>query len=194
MPGRFGLKLQESNAESFRLPRAYSKSRRRTFSQMTNTEDLGHAADETPLSPGRQIAEPKSAEEELRRSQEYSSEAQRLSHTGSFGWKPDTGEIIWSDETFRIFEFEPTSTVTVERINQRTHPDDRLAALEVIDRATRERTELDLEHRLLMPSGCVKYVHVAGRPSIDEGGCLEFVGAVTDITERKRAEQRLIAQ
>jgi len=161
---------------------------------MTTTGDLGHAVDETPVGSGRQIAERQSAEEELRRSQAYLSEAQRLSHTGSFGWKPDTGEIIWSDETFRIFEFEPTSKVTVERINQRTHPEDRLAALEVIDRATRERTEIDLEHRLLMPNGGVKYVHVAARPSIDKDGRFEFVGAVTDITERKRAEQRLIAQ
>jgi len=189
----FGFNFQESNAQPSRR-NICTSNRRDTFSQMTTIEDLSRVADETPLGSGREIEERKSAEEELRRSQAYSSEAQRLSHTGSFGWKPDTGEIIWSDETFRIFEFEPTSKVSVERINQRTHPDDRLAALEVIDRATRERTEIDLEHRLLMPNGCVKYVHVAGRPSIDKEGRFEFVGAVTDITEHKRAEQRLMAQ
>jgi PAS domain S-box-containing protein len=195
MPAMSDLKLQaKSNAKPSRLPNICTNSRRDTFSQMTTTGDLGHVVDEAPVGSGRQITERQSAEEELQKSQAYLSEAQRLSHTGSFGWKPETGEIIWSDETFRIFEFEPTSKVTVERIDQRTHPDDRLAAQELIERATRERTELDLEHRLLMPNGCVKYVHVAGRPSIDKGGRFEFVGAVTDITERKQAEQRLIVQ
>src|SRR5678815_5597859 len=65
---------------------------------------------------------------------------------------------------------------------------------QVIDRASQERKELDFERRLLMPDGSVKYVRVVGHPSTNESGNVEFVGAVTDITERKRAEQRLRAQ
>jgi PAS domain S-box-containing protein len=136
----------------------------------------------------------KRAEDALRRSRAYLTEAQKLSHTGSFGWDLSRRESYWSEETFQIFEFEPTSNVTFERISERTHPEDRLALRELIQRVTRERTEFDFEHRLLMPDGSVKHVHVVVRPSTDEWGRFEFVGAVTDITERKRADSRLNMQ
>src|SRR6266404_2286631 len=61
-------------------------------------------------------------EEKLRQSEAYLSEAQRLSHTGSIGWRVSTGEIIWSEETFRIFQYDRTTTPTVELILQRVHP------------------------------------------------------------------------
>jgi DNA-binding NtrC family response regulator len=133
----------------------------------------------------------KQAEEKVRRSEAYLAEAQKLSHTGSFGWNVCRGDIYWSDETFRIFECKPTAKVTVELIVQRTHPEDRAAVQQLIARVSREGTEFDFEHRLMMPDGAVKYVHVVGTPSENEEGCLEFVGAVTDITERKRAEETL---
>ena len=124
----------------------------------------------------------------------YLAEAQRLSLTGSFGWNVSSGEIYWSQETFRIFEYDPATKLTLELVLQRTHPEDRALARQVIDRASQERKELDFERRLLMPDGSVKYVRVVGHPSTNESGNVEFVGAVTDITERKRAEQRLRAQ
>jgi PAS domain S-box-containing protein len=131
-------------------------------------------------------------EEKLQRSEAYLAEAQRLSHTGSFGWRPSTGEIVWSDETFRILEFDPATKPTVEFILQRTHPDDRAFVQETIDQASRDRKAFDFEHRLLMPDGSVKYVRVVGHPSTnDESGDFEFVGAVTDITDRKRANEAL---
>jgi PAS domain S-box-containing protein len=131
-------------------------------------------------------------EEKLQRSEAYLAEAQRLSHTGSFGWRPSTGEIVWSDETFRILEFDPATKPTVEFILQRTHPDDRAFVQETIDQALRDRKAFDFEHRLLMPDGSVKYVRVVGHPSTnDESGDFEFVGAVTDITDRKRANEAL---
>ena len=74
---------------------------------------------------------------------------------------------------------------------QRTHPDDRQAVQQVIERASRDRTEFALEHRLLMPDGSIKYLQVVGRPSTDEGRRSEFVGAVTDITNHRRAEESL---
>ena len=140
------------------------------------------------------IDDRKTAEQALRRNEAYLAEAQRLSHTGSFGWHVSSGEIYWSEETFRIFGFEVTSIPTLERVRQRTHPDDRPALQELLERVSRDRTEFDLEHRLLMPDGSVKYLQVVGRPSKDKTGNFEFVGAVTDITERKHAESLLAAE
>src|SRR5206468_12005914 len=138
--------------------------------------------------------ERKRAQEELRRSEAYLAEAQSLSLTGSFGWNVSSGEIYWSDETFRIFELDPKTEITTELIVERTHPDDRQAVQQVIERASRDRTEFALEHRLLMPDGSIKYLQVVGRPSADEGHRSEFVGAVTDITNHRRAEERIREQ
>src|SRR5215469_4841769 len=137
------------------------------------------------------IEDRKRAESAQRRSEVYLAEAQRLSHTGSFGWDVSSGQIHWSAETFRIFEFEPKSKVTIEAILQRTHPEDRLVVQHLIERVSRHRTAFDLEHRLLMPNGSVRYVHVVGHPSTDQCGRFEFVGAVTDITEREQGEAAL---
>src|SRR5437867_577100 len=134
------------------------------------------------------------ANESLHRSETCLAEAQRLSLTGSFGWNVSSGEIYWSQETFRIFEYDPATKLTLELVLQRIHPEDRALARQVIDRASQERKELDFERRLLMPDGSVKYVRVVDHPSTNESGNVEFVGAVTDITDRKRAEQRLRAQ
>src|SRR6516164_1045512 len=139
------------------------------------------------LREARERTERSHAEKALRRSEAYLAEAQQLSHTGSFRWDVSSGEIYWSEETFRIFEYDPATAPTVERVLQRTHPDDRTQVRQLIERAAEER--FDLEHRLLMPDGSVKYVRVVGRPSTEaESGHVEIVGAVTDITERQRAE------
>jgi PAS domain S-box-containing protein len=127
----------------------------------------------------------------LLRSETYLAEAQRLSHTGSFGWDVLSGEVSWSRETFRIFEYDPALKVTIDSVVQRAHPEDRPALLQFIDRVSRERIEFDFEHRLLLPSGSVKHIHVVGHPSTNESRGFEFVGAVTDITERRRAEEAL---
>jgi PAS domain S-box-containing protein len=140
------------------------------------------------LREGQERAERKHAQKALRRSEAYLAEAQRLSHTGSFGWVVSSGEIYWSRETFRIFQYEPASKVTVQHVLQRTHPDDKLAVQQLIERVSREKKDFDFEHRLLMPDGLVKCVRIVGHPSIGESGSFEFVGAVTDITERKQAE------
>ena len=134
------------------------------------------------------ITEQEELTQELRRRQAYLAEAQRLSRTGSFGWDVSSGEIYWSDETFRIFELDPKTEITIALIVQRTHPDDRQAVQQVIERASRDGTEFALGHRLLLPDGSIKYLQVVARPSTDEGRRSEFVGAVTDITDRKRAD------
>jgi len=115
-----------------------------------------------------------------------------VSHAGSFGWSVSSGHIVWSDETFRIFEFDPAVKPTVELIMHRTHPEDRAFLQETLDQVARDRKAFDFEHRLLMPDGSLKYVRVVGYPSTNhESGNFEFVGAVTDITDRKRAEDAL---
>jgi PAS domain S-box-containing protein len=129
--------------------------------------------------------------DELQRSEAYLAEAQRLSHTGSFGWKVSTGDIIWSEETFRIFEYERTTKPTAELILQRVHPEDEAHVQETIERASRDGKDFEHEYRLVMPDGSIKYVHVVAHASSDESGCIEFVGAVMDITERRRAEKAL---
>jgi PAS domain S-box-containing protein len=140
----------------------------------------------------KEILQRQRAEEALLRSEAYLAEAQRVSHTGSFGWSVSSGHIVWSDETFRILEYDPANKPTVEVILQRTHPEDRAFVQETLDQAAGERRAFDLEHRLLVPDGSVKYVRVVGHPSTNyESGNFEFVGAVTDITESKRAEESL---
>ena len=136
-------------------------------------------------------SERKRAEDALRRNETYLAEAQRLSHTGSFGWHVSRGEIYGSDETLRILELDPATKSSLERLLERIHPEDRHFARQVIETAAHERKEFDFEHRLLMPSGAIKYLRVVAHPANKDGSAaLEFVGAVTDITERKQAEQK----
>jgi DNA-binding NtrC family response regulator len=132
------------------------------------------------------------AEQSLRRSEAFLAEAQRLSRTGSFGWNVSSGDIFWSDETFRIFEIDPATKPTVDLALERTHPADQGFVRQTFERAATERSCFDFEHRLIMRDGSVKCVRVVAHPSTsDEPGGLLFVGAVTDITERKRAESEL---
>ena len=129
--------------------------------------------------------------QELRRREAYLTEAQRLSHTGSFGWKPDTGEIIWSDETYRIFEYGHGVKPTIDLVAQRVHPEERADFRRVIDRASGGATDFEHTYRLLLPDGRVKHVHAIAHALQDASGNREFVGAVTDITERKTNEERV---
>ena len=138
----------------------------------------------------RERAEHREATEALRRSEMYLAEAQRLSHTGSFGWAPSTGEIYWSDETYRIFDCAPATRPTMDLVIDRTHPDDRMQLRQTIDRAASERRDFIVEHRLLMADSSVKYVRAVGHPAAGEDPeSFRFFGAVTDITEHKRAEE-----
>jgi len=129
--------------------------------------------------------------QELHRREAYLAEAQRLSHTGSFGWRPDTGEIVWSDETYRIFEYDRSVKPTLDSVVQRVHPQDRADFQKVIDGVSRGATDFEHGYRLLLPDGRVKHVHAIAHVLQDASGNREFVGAVTNITERKAAEEAL---
>ena len=147
------------------------------------------------LREARERAERRKAEQALRRSEMYLAEAQRLSHTGSFGWNVSSGEIYWSDETYRIFECEPTTKPTLQMVIDQTHPDDRVRLQQIIERALIERREYLAEHRVVMADGSVKYLRAVGNCARSEDpGRIVFIGAVTDVTERKRAEETLREQ
>jgi PAS domain S-box-containing protein len=137
------------------------------------------------------IDELKRIESALRLSDMYLTEAQRLSQTGSFGWKPASGDIFWSDEVYRIFQFDRTTEPRLEFIVQRTHPDDRAAVQRTIERASIDGNDFDHEYRLLMPEGSVKYVHAVAHAVRNASGSIEFVGAVTDVTVAKETERKL---
>jgi PAS domain S-box-containing protein len=137
------------------------------------------------------IEDRKRAEEQLRRSEAYLSEAQRLSRTGSFGWQVSNGEILWSEETYQIFGYDDAAKPSLRLVIDRTHPDDRLRVRQLLEQVSTNGEGFDTEHRLLMPDGAVKYLHVVAHAMRDSSGIVEFIGAVTDITPAKKADESL---
>jgi signal transduction histidine kinase len=131
------------------------------------------------------------SEEELRRSEAFLAEAQRLSLTGSFSWRMGTDEIAWSDQAYRIFDLDPAKPVTFELIEARIHPDDVALCRDVVDRARSEGSGFEYELRLLMPDHSVKYLHVVAHAARNRDGVLEYIGAVQDVTERRRSQEAL---
>ena len=138
------------------------------------------------------IEDQKRVELALQRSRSYLAEAQRLSKTGSFGRRFSSGEIFWSKEIYRILGIDEAAKPAVELIRQRTHPDDREFVEEKITYADSGRVQnQDYEHRLLMPDGSIKYLHVRAHSQVYESGEAELVGAVMDVTAERRAQDAL---
>jgi PAS domain S-box-containing protein len=156
-------------------------------SQKKTTEALRRAGDDLRIA----VKDQKRIESELLHSEMYLNEAQRLSHTGSFGWTVSSGDIFWSDEVFRIFQFDRTTKPSLEAVVQRTHPDDRAAVQRTIDLASIDGNDFDHEYRLLMPDNSMKYVHAVAHAVRNTSGGIEFVGAVTDVTVAKESERKL---
>jgi C4-dicarboxylate-specific signal transduction histidine kinase len=131
------------------------------------------------------------AEDKLRRSEAFLAISQRLSQTGSFSWRVETDEITWSEELYRIFEFDQSLPVTLDRIGTRVHPKDMWLLNEMIDRARREASDLEYEHRLLMLDQTIKYVHLAAHATRYQHGQLVYIGAIQEVTRRRLAEEAL---
>ena len=131
----------------------------------------------------------RSAQAELQRRWQYLAEAQRLSHSGTFAWRVNSGELEWSDEIYSILGFTRETNLTLDLVFDRIHPDDRERLRGLRDLATKDGMDLDDEHRLVMPDGVVKYVHVVAHAGLDSLGNREYIGVITDITERRRAEE-----
>src|SRR3954469_7951898 len=136
------------------------------------------------------ITEQENALQELRRRKVYMDQGEALGHTGSFGWNFSTGELIWSDETFRILGYDRNTKPTVDHIFQRTHPEDLTLVRQALENA-KQGESFDFEHRLLMPDGSVKHVHVIAQPLTSKSNEVEFVGTVMDVTVRKEAFEEI---
>jgi PAS domain S-box-containing protein len=137
------------------------------------------------------IEDRKRAEEELRRKEAFLTKAQRLSATGSFSWCLDTDEITFSEETYRIFGFEPNAVVTFELMATRIHPEDLPLLAERSEAARRTGESHDYEIRLLMPDGSLKYLHTNSNEARDLSGRREYIGAIQDVTQRRLAKESL---
>ncbi|MCU1233007.1 MAG: hypothetical protein JWP63_974 [Candidatus Solibacter sp.] len=134
----------------------------------------------------------KRAEERLRHSEAQLAEGQRLSHSGSWGWNVSSGELVLSQETFRILGFDPEQPApTFETAMERLHPDDYEPVVRLLQSAVSERKNYEFEARLVLPDRSMRYLHCVGGPSLNSPSGLEFVGTILDITERKRAEETL---
>jgi PAS domain S-box-containing protein len=131
------------------------------------------------------------SEEELRRSEAFLAKGQRLSLTGSFSWKVATDELTWSKQLYRIFDFDQSVPVTLERIGTRVHPDDIPMLHDMIERARAAVSDFEYGHRLLMPDHSTKFLHLTAHGVRDNQGRLEYIGAVQDVTQRRRSEEAL---
>lgn len=137
------------------------------------------------------IDDRKRAEEQLRRSEAFLAEGQRLSSTGSFAWRVATDEITWSEETYRIFEIEPGVPLTHELFYSRIHPEDLPTIMEHSGRFRQDGGDVQHDFRLLLPDQSVKYIHVLGHYGRDGSGQLEYCGTFQDVTHRRLAEDAL---
>jgi PAS domain S-box-containing protein len=138
------------------------------------------------------VTERKRIEDSLRRSESHLAEAQKLTHTGSWAWRlADRKAVHLSEEWYRIYGFDPVAGApTWEEYFERVHPEDRLKLKNTIEQAIVEKADYDLEFRILLPNGTVKWIHTVGHPLLSGAGDLEqFAGSSTDITELKSAEQ-----
>jgi PAS domain S-box-containing protein len=131
------------------------------------------------------------SEAALKRSEAFLAEAQHLARIGSFAWRVAKNEITWSDQLYRIFEFDPQETVTLELIGTRVHPEDLTLLRDMIERASSAASDFQYEHRVLMPDHSVKYLHMIAHGTRNEDGELEYIGAVQDVTNRRLSEEAL---
>jgi PAS domain S-box-containing protein len=148
-------------------------------------------AGSTPLLAGIvvDITDRQRAEDELRRSEASLAEAQQISHTGSWRWKIDSGEVSLSVELRRILAVDPSSPLpSATAFIAMIHADDRPAFEHALARSVRERVRFEHEYRVVLPDGAIKHLHIVGRPDVAVPGELEYTGVVMDITERRRAE------
>lgn len=142
----------------------------------------------------KEIAERRLAEIALRKSEAFLAQAQRISSIGSFSWRVPADrliEISWSEELYRVFEFDQNLPMTLELMRTRIHPGDIAIFEHTIERARTTGDDFDYEHRLQMPDGSVKYLHVIARGTRDNDGQLEYIGAAQDVTQRRLSEEAL---
>ena len=158
-----------------------------------NSDDLGVIEMATHLA--RIAIERDRGEEALRRSEGFLADGQRISHTGSWGWNLPTGKMVWSDEQCRMLGFDLAKTQpTLELFLQRIHSGDKAWVQEILEKAVNERCAYQMEYRIVLPDGSLKYFKCLGRPVVQKSGEIaEFIGITMDVSESKRAENAVRA-
>lgn len=138
-------------------------------------------------------AERKQVHDQLRRSEAFLTEGQKISHTGSWLWEISTGKLTWSDEHYRIFGFEPAREPPCSKLLvQYIHPEDFPELERVVKTAILQQNRFECEYRIVLPDGCIKYVQGVGCPVLSESGIVhEYIGTTVDITACRQAENRL---
>jgi len=140
------------------------------------------------------ITERKRAEEDLHRSEAFLAQGQKISRTGSWGWHVSTGEVYWSKEHFRIFNYDPeTAKPSYSLFMERVHPEDRPLFEQILERAVREKGDFEHNYRIILGDGSIKFIRSGGQSFVTQSGDLEFIGTVMDITELKRSEEMQVA-
>jgi PAS domain S-box-containing protein len=174
-------------------PRAFTSDRIAVLELLASQAAISLENAELYADLQQENADRKRVEEELRRSESFLAEGQRISHTGSWGWNLSTGKLVWSEEHCRIFGFDPKKTEpTLQSFWERVHPEDRSLVEQTLDGAIRERSGFALEFRIALPDGSNKHLHGVGRPVLKAAGDIdEYIGTTMDITERKRGEEAL---
>jgi PAS domain S-box-containing protein len=137
------------------------------------------------------IDDRKRAEEQVQRSETHLAEGQKLSRTGTFSWRPGSTEVIWSEEMYRIHEIEPGTPITTDIARLGVHPDDLASVYEAAAKGVEAASDYQHTHRIVLPDGGIKFLHVMSRATRDNEGRLEYIGAVQDITERVVSEEAL---
>ena len=137
------------------------------------------------------VSRRKNVEEELRRSAAFLAQAQQLSRTGSFSWRVATDEITWSEHLYRIYELDPSTTITLDVIRSRVHPDDLTLYEKMVAEARNGSEDFEWQYRLLMPDQSIKYMHAVAVATRDAADQLEYIAAVQDVTRRRRSQEAL---
>ena len=137
------------------------------------------------------VTQRKNVEQELRRSAAFLAQAQQLSRTGSFSWRVATDEITWSEQLYRIYELEPGTTITLDVIRTRVHPEDLTLYEKMIEQARNGSDDFEWQYRLQMPDQSIKYMHAVARATRDQNGLLEYIAAVRDVTARRLSDEAL---
>src|SRR6185437_10298646 len=130
-------------------------------------------------------------QEEVRRSEAFLAEAQRLTSVGSFSWCVATDEITWSEELYRIYEFDPGIKVTIDVIRTRVHPGDLTLYEKMVAQARNGAEDFEWQYRLLMPDQSIKYMHAVAQAMRHPNGQLEYIAAVRDVTARRVSDEAL---